>query len=118
MIAFAMPFPPSVNTYWRHVGKKVLVSEKGRKYRVTVKNDISGLFIRPIDGSVKVEINAYPPDNRRRDLDNLMKASLDALTFAGAWLDDSQIVDLRIVRGEVVKPDGFLYVYISEFLEK
>jgi crossover junction endodeoxyribonuclease RusA len=34
--------------------------------------------------------------NRRRDLDNLLKAPLDALTHAGVYVDDHLIVDLRI----------------------
>ncbi|MEY4713325.1 MAG: hypothetical protein RIS88_2775 [Pseudomonadota bacterium] len=38
------------------------------------------------------------PDRRRRDLDNTLKATQDAMTHAGIWDDDSQIDDLRIVR--------------------
>ncbi len=38
------------------------------------------------------------PDRRRRDLDNLQKAAFDALTKAGFWLDDIQVVDYRVVK--------------------
>ena len=38
-------------------------------------------------------IEAWMPDKRVRDLDNLLKAPLDALTRAGFWVDDSQIAD-------------------------
>lgn len=27
-----LPFPPTVNTYWRRVGNSTKISEKGRKY--------------------------------------------------------------------------------------
>lgn len=117
MIAFKMRYPPSVNTYWRNIKGRVLISAKGRAYRQSVKTDIGGLFAEPINGQVRVEINAYAPDNRRRDLDNILKATLDALTFCGAWLDDSQVSDLRVIRGEIVKPDGFLYIRINNFID-
>lgn len=32
------------------------------------------------------------------DIDNLAKSCLDALTKAGAWLDDSQVFDLRAIK--------------------
>jgi crossover junction endodeoxyribonuclease RusA len=55
----------------------------------------------------RVEIAANQPDNRRRDLDNYLKAPLDALMSAGVYEDDSQIVDLRIYwteeKGKTIK---------------
>ncbi|NBW23084.1 MAG: RusA family crossover junction endodeoxyribonuclease, partial [Caulobacteraceae bacterium] len=44
---------------------------------------------------------AFPPDKRKRDLDNVLKSLLDALTHANVWDDDSQIDDLRIYRNIV-----------------
>lgn len=32
----------------------------------------------------------FPPDARRRDIDNYNKALFDALTHAGIWEDDSR----------------------------
>lgn len=54
-------------------------------------------FARPIshllkDGSTKASAPLYP----RPDVDNLAKAVLDALTDAGAWGDDSQVVLLTV----------------------
>lgn len=49
---------------------------------------------------------AYPPTRAVRDLDNLLKAPLDALTGAGLWLDDSQIRRLSIEWGEVRRGGG------------
>jgi len=36
MYKFTLDFPPSNNTYYRHVDKRVLLSEKGRKYKKIV----------------------------------------------------------------------------------
>jgi len=49
-----------------------------------------------IGGNIAVVIEAFRPDNRIRDLDNLLKASLDGLVHSGVFIDDSQIQDLRI----------------------
>lgn len=116
-----LPFPPSVNTYWRHLSKgplagRTLLSEDGRKYRGTVALALRrqrGLGDQAaLAGRLKVDIEARMPDRRRRDLDNVPKALLDALTHAGFWLDDSQIDDLRIWRGERLA--GELVVTVTE----
>ncbi|EEQ9448080.1 crossover junction endodeoxyribonuclease RusA, partial [Escherichia coli] len=52
-------------------------------------------------------------DRRRRDLDNLQKAAFDALTKAGFWLDDAQVVDYRVVKMPVTK-GGRLELTITE----
>lgn len=53
-----------------------------------------------------------PPDRRKRDLDNLTKALFDALTHAGAYLDDCQIDQFTMNRSEVIK-GGKVNVFIS-----
>ena len=47
-----------------------------------------------------MEITIHPPDKRRRDIDNVQKALLDALQHGGAYGDDSQIVRLTIEKGD------------------
>ena len=54
-------------------------------------------------GRLGIFIKAYPPDHRARDLDNLLKAPLDALKHAGVISDDSLIDQLFIVRCQVIK---------------
>jgi len=44
--------------------------------------------VPPIETPVAVAFDAYPPDRRRRDGDNLIKAPLDCLVHAGLLLDD------------------------------
>lgn len=114
MAVIRLPFPPTANTYWRRVGASVLISREGRKYRLAVEAAFRQQFTTtgPTDERLSVSILAVMPDARRRDLDNLLKATLDALTAAGVWGDDSQIDRLEVVRGSVKAP-GHLEVRIT-----
>lgn len=59
--------------------------------------------VRPLAGPLAIEITVYPPDRRRRDIDNVQKSLLDALQHGGAYHDDSQIVRLEIEKREPVR---------------
>jgi len=92
-----LPFPPSVNTYWRMFQNRIIISKAGRQYRKDVQDAVTlQVANKQLGGALKVTIEAFRPDNRIRDIDNLLKASLDGMTHAGVYLDDSQITDLRI----------------------
>jgi crossover junction endodeoxyribonuclease RusA len=115
-VTIRLPWPPSVNTYWRSVGRgRVLISERGRDYRIAVALAVRerwpGLR-HPTRARLVVSIYAWPPDRRSRDLDNLPKAVFDALTHAGVWQDDSQIDGLAVTRLAVTK-GGFIDVGIE-----
>ena len=99
-----LPYPPSINHYWRKVGPGVLVSKEGRLYRERVRNLLADSGAAPMRGRLRLNVVVYMPDRRRRDLDNILKCLADSLVHAGAMLDDSQIDDWRIVRGPVAPP--------------
>jgi len=86
-----LPYPPSVNHYWRMVGKRMVISREGRRYRDRVAAALAAAGVRPVDGRVELRIELYPPDRRSRDLDNAQKALWDALQYGGAYHDDSQV---------------------------
>ena len=101
-----LPWPPSVNHYWRHVGRRVLISRAGREYRRAICGLLAGTGgprKPPAGGRIALAMDAFPPDRRRRDLDNLHKSVLDSLEHAGLYLDDSQIDLLLTRRRETVK---------------
>ena len=117
MIEVTLPWPPSVNHYWRSYRGTVVVSEAGRKYRKAVAEQV---FLqsrgKSTIGKLKVTIEAWRPDNRRRDLDNLLKAVLDSMSHAGLYIDDSLIVDLRIYWATEI--GGMLKIKIEELDEQ
>ena len=115
VLTFELPWPPSVNTYWRNItvnGRgRTVISVAGRKY----KREVSIRFhlATKMMGRLAVEIDAFPPDHRARDLDNLLKSLFDACTAAGVWGDDSQIDQITVKRGNVVE-NGFVVLYVRE----
>jgi Holliday junction resolvase RusA-like endonuclease len=47
---------------------------------------------------VALTLHMFPPDLRRRDIDNPLKVLIDALTQSGLWKDDYQIRALSVRR--------------------
>lgn len=78
-----------------------------------------GLLLHRLRGACGAEkrlsltINAYPPDKRKRDLDNICKASIDSMQYARVFEDDNQIDMLTVIRREIVK-NGCLQIWITE----
>ena len=108
-----LPYPPSVNRYWRHVGPRVLVSREGRSYRERVRSLLAATGMPTLTGRLTMTVTLHPPDRRRRDLDNPQKAVGDSLKHARVIRDDSQVDDWRIVRGDPVR-GGACIVEITE----
>lgn len=112
-ITLTLPWPPSVNKYWRTFQGRMIISAEGRSYRKAVADQVLiQRGAKHYTGKLCVVIEAFRPDNRRRDLDNLLKAVLDGCTHAGVWEDDSNIVDLQIYWADAV--GGMLKVKVSE----
>jgi len=108
---YELPYPPSVNHYWRRLRNLTLISREGRRFRARVQAILAAQRATPMQGNLGVTIYVYPPDGRRRDLDNVLKALLDALEKGGAYENDNQIAELAVNRAEVV-PDGRILVQI------
>jgi crossover junction endodeoxyribonuclease RusA len=69
-----LPWPPTVNTYWRHrvIGKlaTVYISQEGQAYRKAVNLCLveHGVKTYELEGDLRVEIEVFPPDKRKRDM--------------------------------------------------
>lgn len=111
-----LPWPPSVNSYYgRTRSGQVYIKAKGKEFRELVIEVLKEIPERldTLGERLQVWIEAFPPDRRRRDLDNIKKSLLDSLTHAGVYEDDCLIDDVRCVRREVSKP-GHVLVHVAE----
>ena len=111
-LELTLPFPPSSNTLFATVGRRRVLSKRGREY-VRAVGDVVRLQppgARFWWGALSLRLTLYPPDRRRRDIDNNLKVLLDSLVKAGVMRDDSQVDDLRVTRGPVSPPGSCVVV--------
>jgi crossover junction endodeoxyribonuclease RusA len=94
------------------VGYRTLISREGRRFRQRVLAILAGLGVEPLMGRLAVQVEVFPPDGRRRDLDNCLKSLFDALEKAGAYHDDSQITVLQAIKRKP-EPSGRVVVTIK-----
>lgn len=117
--SFTIDVPVSANQRLiRSKTGKALIESK--RYRVWFERAVWSLKAqrtRPtLNCRLGVSVVLHFSDKRRRDLDNVLKGFLDAMTHAGVWEDDSQIDKLHIVRAEPSKP-GKLIAHVWELLD-
>lgn len=99
-----LPFPPSVNTYWRNFRGHMVLSKAGREYKLAVAEYVATHNVPKYGASkLKITMILQPRDKRKIDLDNRIKCVLDSLEDAGVFDDDFQVDDLHIMRGQQVK---------------
>lgn len=92
-IQLTLPMPPSVNRYWRKFRNRMVISDAGLAFRAEAHVICQKAGITPLQGRITVTVRVYRPANRG-DLDNSLKAILDALNKR-AYQDDSQIDELH-----------------------
>lgn len=125
-----LPWPRTVNDYWLPARRRVkrgpkagkaymgkMLSPEAHAFRgETVKAVRDGHRAPPrLSGRLRILVFARPRDlARRRDLDNLWKCLLDALTHAEVVLDDVQFDDERMIRWNPV-PGGRIWLSIQPF---
>ena len=104
-IQLYLGFPPTINSYYVKTARGIFISKKGREFRESVqKRKIEQLGDAACTAtSISLDIVLYPPDRRKRDLDNYLKGLMDAITHTGLWGDDSYVDQLNVSRGVVVK---------------
>ena len=98
-----LPYPPTVNHYWGQSGKTRFIGKKGKEFRQAVAEACLEAKVEALDGRLAVHVALFPPDHRKRDVDNILKPLLDACEHAGCFINDSQIDELHIIRQEVRK---------------
>lgn len=112
-----LPYPPTINHYYlRTRTGQIFIGAKGKEFRKQVVEFLREIPDRQqtLGKEIRVQcwVEAHVPDKRRRDMDNIKKPLLDALTHAGVWEDDCQVDDCRVVRMPPTK-GGFVRVHIG-----
>ena len=112
MYLLTLPYPPSLNQLYKITCKpfpKKYLSPKGKEYKLKIKEYIAANnLVLKANIPLKVSIVITPPDNRKRDIDNLFKIMLDSLTDAEFWVDDVHIRELHASYQPPQKPGGLL----------
>ena len=107
-----------------------MVSKEGKAYRVAVRHHIEQVRAKTgAEGRIAVRVQLYAPNRVRRDLDNILKALLDAMAtermknkvtgkrvvvWRGIYDDDSQIDKLLVERMTISKDNPRVEVRIME----
>lgn len=119
-ISFILPWPPSVNHC--KVQGIIKTTSNGKMYQIrttsaktknfyscvreiALARNLNNSFFYNNSKNFKIAalIDFYPPDNRKRDIDNPIKILLDSLVLSSIIYDDSQIYRLNVVKHEKVK---------------
>lgn len=105
-----LDYPPSANRLWRNVNGKTLKSAEYRSWLSAMAWHCAAQGEKPIEGPFTAHIMVNRPDERRRDIDNLTKPIMDALTASAAIKDDGLCQKLTIewVRGQSCAVKVFL----------
>jgi crossover junction endodeoxyribonuclease RusA len=114
MLVLTLPFPPSINTYWRTWNGRTLLSKEGRLFKKAVADYVIEYRVPKLgDSKLRISMVLFPRDKRKIDIDNRIKSVLDALGDAGVFTDDFQVDELSIVRGVTIK-GGAIRVIIEQ----
>ena len=114
LVLIDLPWPPSVNHYWKARGKRRFLSDRANAWMKEavslVRQARRSIFFT---GPVAVVAFLHPPDRRVRDIDNTAKPLLDALVKGGLIKSDYQVSLLLLKREEVLKGGRALVVVLG-----
>jgi crossover junction endodeoxyribonuclease RusA len=96
MITLVLPYPPTVNHMYRRARGHLALTPEALAFRHAVRLIAIAQGVTPVTGPVAVFVDVYRP-RKRGDLDNLIKATLDALNGV-AYRDDDQVTQIHAER--------------------
>lgn len=106
---FIPSFPPSVNHCYtnRIIGRRVIrfPTQKFKTFKSVCR--AAAINQKKLSGPVRLNLTYYTPDKRRRDLDNMLKATFDGLNDV-LYLDDSQVVYVKATKEYCKERPGVL----------
>lgn len=116
--AITLSYPPSANRLWKKRNGRFVASEEAKAWKLETAYRIRSRYrIAPTEGPVKIGITLKPKQNKdgsasktRLDLDNAIKATLDACNGV-IWVDDKQVVEIYATIGEPVTNGGLFVTW-------
>jgi crossover junction endodeoxyribonuclease RusA len=103
-VNLTFPIPPRINGgYWGFHGHRRFLTKEALEYKNIVSNGVKSQPVRFGDARLSLTLILHFRDRRRSDLDGRVKSIQDALCQAGLYNDDSQIDELIVKRGEIIK---------------
>jgi crossover junction endodeoxyribonuclease RusA len=116
MLEIFLPFPPSVNVYWGFSGSRRFLTNKAKAFKTAAKDRFAATGHQGLGKArLSVSMTLHAPDKRVRDIDNVVKSTLDALCQAGVFADDGQ-VDVLLVQRSFPMKGGMCVVKIEEII--
>ena len=107
-----LPYPPSVNRYWRNFRGRMVISAEGREFKIAAGWLCKSVYHKPMDGDVQLTMTLHPKltttgkaSKTVMDLDNSLKCVCDCMNGI-AYVDDSQIVRIVAEIGQAIKGGG------------
>lgn len=98
--------PLSINAMYRTFRGRTILSEEGREFKRNMAAQLEkAKSVRKLTGSIRLSAIFSFDDNRRRDVDNYAKATLDSL-IGVLFDDDSQISELHLYKLTGCEKDG------------
>jgi crossover junction endodeoxyribonuclease RusA len=119
MTHLTLPYPPSCNRLWRVTSRGTYPTAEAAAFKAEAGWLAKAAGLKLMEGPIKLTVILHPKQPKRYkpgepirclDLDNALKATIDALQGI-AYLNDSQIVDIRALKGEPI-PGGGLSVEV------
>lgn len=111
--AAMLSIPPSTNNlYWNMHGKGRVKTDDYRNWLETAGWELKAAKCCKVPGHVRVQLHAGL-SARRRDLDNILKPTLDALKMWGIIEDDSWVSDIS-ARWDRDIPQGQIAIMVRQ----
>lgn len=108
MHRLTLPYPPSMNRIWRHAHGRTYKAKDAQTYQLVAQARARAMGLsEPLTGPIRLWVSLHPPGKKSIDLDNSMKAAIDALNGI-AWMDDSQLVEILARKAEPVKAGALI----------
>lgn len=111
---FRFPMPPSVNSMYRTVRGRPILSKGYRAWREEATQAAQGVsYDKAGSAPVSVFVRLYAASRRRYDIDNRAKSVLDLLQALEVFDDDSQVERLHLRKMPPVAGEPYSDVVIT-----